>query len=143
MLVASIHDGDFLDCTASLPQCILPTSLPLLRESTKFAPATTTVLTRSSISKLSDSEQAQLSATLRLNYSEADAPTVESAIDLTDGGHVNQLVFHELETGRALVIYEHRAGDTSVGAVFERDALTIQAEISDGAFQACQLFAQH
>jgi hypothetical protein len=139
MIVASIHDGDFLDCTAQLAQCILPTSLPLLRESTKFATGSSAVLTRSSIPELSSSEQTQLLATLRLNYSETVAPTLESAIDFADGGQVNQIFFHELETGRELIVYEHGAGDTSVGAVFEGDDPTVQAEISDGTFEACQL----
>ena len=138
-IVASIHDGDFLGCTAAEAQCILPRTLALLRESTKFAAGTSAVLTRDDLPELSDHERAQLLAALRVSYGEVDAPTLEHAIELADGGQVNQLLFQELATGRELVVYEHGAGDTSVGAVFERDDPTLRAEISDGAFEECQL----
>jgi hypothetical protein len=138
-IAARIHDGDYLDCTAYAQPCLLPDSLVDLRESEAFEASTSSVLTRTSVALLSLVERAQLLATLRVNYSEVDAPTLESAIEQTDGASVHQLYLRQLELGRELVIYEYRAGDTSVGAVFERADEEMRAVISDGAFEDCRI----
>jgi hypothetical protein len=141
-LAASIHDGDILHCTALVPECLLPATFPELRESDAFETLAITALNAQSLPELPEMDRAQLLAALRVNYSEADAPTLEVAIALADRGEVTRLALRHRESRRELVIYEHGAGDTSVGAVFERADTTIRAVISDGSFEQCRLPAR-
>lgn len=99
-LAASIHDGDFLNCTAHVAACILPPTFPELRASEAFELAATHVLTVASLPQLSALERDQLLVTLRLNYSEEAAPTLEDAVGMADRAQVNQLLVRDRASTR-------------------------------------------
>jgi hypothetical protein len=139
-IAASIHDGDFLNCTALQRECLLPTTYANLRADRTFRTEEHALLESGALSRLTPAQRTQLLATLRINYLEADAPTLEDALGLADGGTVQMLRVRHVEHGLPLVVYEHGAGDTSVGAVFVGDEPGIRAVISDGSFERCSLF---
>jgi hypothetical protein len=138
-IVASIHDGDFLGCSVQPGRCLFGPTFRDLAESGAFELRRTLVIRKANLAMLSSAETAQLHETLRQTYgNELDLP---SALASADRGEVNQFTFRVVATGATIVAYEHGAGDTSVGALFDGESTTAVAVISDGAIEQCRLFA--
>lgn len=140
-IVTSIHDGDFLMCTVHPEQCALGHTFGELRDGVGFDLTSSRVLGAASLPTLENWEREQLLRTLREVYFD-DSLELEAGVGLVDRGEIGQLRFIELATGRSLTVYEFGAGDTSVGAVFEGEALEFSAVISDGWLEQCAFFGE-
>ena len=140
-IVASIHDGDLLNCTTAPATCVLPETYGDLRADPAFTAGTTRVITAAE--QVSGAEAAQVLAALASVYEPiygAPITSLAEALTYPDGGQVNLTAFTHVG-GTALTAVEFGAGDTSVGLVFYGATTETAAVINDFALERCTFFA--
>ena len=137
-MVTNIHDGDLERCTVSAETCLLSDDWSAMRMDPAFTRISTRVIT--SPSQLDTIETAQALDTFARSY-RPDAPTVAEGLAMADGNQLNIVRFRHDATGTRVDVFEHGAGDTSVGVIFYAGQLRHAGTIDDLAIENCTLFA--
>jgi hypothetical protein len=136
-LVASIHDGDLLGCTALPETCVLGQTFHDLRNDPAFSAVSSRKVT--SPGHVVGVEAEQLVIAVR--EVRPEVTTVAQALAVVQDGEVNVEGYYHTATDRELVAFEYGAGDNSYGAVFFKSSLVPAAAINDGDFYGCAFFA--
>lgn len=136
-VAAQASAGRWLQCRVPVARCLLGQRYQELRVDPRFDVVSSAVVALQSASTLSEIDQAQLLAAVRVAYE--DVTDLAEALESVDANQVNRLVLSQTATGRRLVVYEYGAGDNSYGGAFLEDARSPIARIEDGAFQVCTL----
>jgi subtilisin-like proprotein convertase family protein len=137
VLVARIHDGDVLDCTAVAETCLLGQTFHDLRNDPAFSAVSSRQVT--SPGHVVGVEAEQL--VIAVHEVRPEVTTVAEALAVVQDREVNVEGYYHAATDRELVAFEYGAGDNSYGAVFFKDSLVPAAAINDGDFYGCSFFA--
>jgi hypothetical protein len=137
-MVTNIHDGDLERCTVKAETCLLSDDWSAMRMDAAFTRTSSRVITAPS--QLSTTETAQALATFARSY-RPDEPTVAEGLAMADGNALNIVKFRHDATSTLVDVFEHGAGDTSVGVIFYAGQLRQAATIDDLAIGNCTLFA--
>jgi hypothetical protein len=141
-------EGEFmlrLGCTGAgcqLDQCLFGDSFYELRQRTRGAVTTYKQGELTLTSPLSASEQAQVIAAVQVSAIGDQVTTLDEAFANVDGGEINQFSVYDSLAGRSFLAFEYGAGDSSYGALFERDQPARVAEIGDGEIRECTALAR-
>jgi hypothetical protein len=136
-MVTNIHDGDLERCTVAAETCLLSDDWSAMRVDPAFTRTSTRVVT--AVSQLNTLEKSQALATFKHSYG-ADITTVADGLAMADGNQLNVVSFTHT-SGAQVTVFEHGAGDTSVGVIFYKSELRQAGTIDDLAIGNCTLFA--
>jgi hypothetical protein len=137
-LATNIHDGDLEHCTTKAETCLLSDDWAAMRMDGAWTRTSSRVITAAS--QLSALEQQQALATFEHTYG-GDIATVADGLAMADGNQLNLVAFTHAATNARVTVFEHGAGDTSVGVIFYAGQLRRAATIDDLAIGNCTLFA--
>ena len=137
-MVTNIHDGDLERCTVSAETCLLSDDWSAMRMDSAFTRTSTRMITAAN--QLSATETAQALDTFAHSYY-PDHPSVAEGLSFADGNVLNIVKFRHNATGTLVDVFEHGAGDTSVGVIFYAGQARRAATIDDLAIGNCTLFA--
>ncbi|HEY5951596.1 MAG TPA: DVUA0089 family protein [Kofleriaceae bacterium] len=135
-MVTNIHDGDLEHCTVKAETCLLSDDWSAMRMDPAFTRTSTRVITAAS--QLTALEQTQALDTFKRSY--PDVTSVSEGLALADGNQL-EIVSFTHTSGAHVTVFEHGAGDTSVGVIFYAGELRHAATIDDLAIGNCTLFA--
>ena len=135
-MVSRIHDGDLELCTVQNETCLLSEDWSAMRSDPAFTRTSTRVITAAS--QLSSTESAQALATFKRSY---DVTSVADGLALADGNQLNIVAFTHAASGTRVEVFEHGAGDTSVGVIFYAGEVRRAGTIDDLFIGNCTLFA--
>ncbi len=138
-MVTNIHDGDLEHCTTKAETCLLSDDWYEMRNDPAFTRTASRVVT--SASQLSALESQQALDTFRRSYY-PDAVSLADGFAMIDGGQLNIASYTHVATGTKLTVFEHGAGDTSVGVIFYAGELRHAGTIDDLFIGNCTLFAR-
>ncbi len=136
-LVASIRDGDLEACRVAAETCHLGETYGATRADPAFGVDTDRYITAAS--QLDGREVAQAVAAFRATYD--DVTSFAAGLQLVDDGSLRFTTLYHTPTNTELVAVEFGVGDTSVGLLFYGSSLQVAGRISDGAIEACAMFA--
>ncbi len=134
-VVAAIHDGDLVACTARPATCRLGTTFRGLSDGRSFEVVTSLSITATTT--LTTAQRSQVLAAVRVVY--PTSRDVPSALAAVDGGVVNRLELRERATRTRVVAVEFGAGGNSYGTVFSGSTTRVVARIEDGDLTGCTL----
>ncbi|HEX5058829.1 MAG TPA: hypothetical protein VFV99_05680 [Kofleriaceae bacterium] len=137
-MAARIHDGDLELCTVKNETCLLPEDWSALKTDPAFTRTSTRVITAAS--QLTGIESQQALATFQRTY-DGQVSSVADGLAMADGNELNVVKFTHAATGTQLIVFEHGAGDTSVGVVFYSGELRRAGTIDDLFIGNCTFFA--
>ena len=137
-IVASIHDGDLLDCAVVAETCRIGPTYSDIRNGTDYtANSTRLVTTAAQLDGPGEPDQALRA----IQEAYDDVTTLAQGFAAIDGGQLNVVEYIHHPTNTDLVVYEYGAGDNSYGAVFYYRSMEMAAAINDGDLYGCTLFA--
>jgi len=137
-MVTNIHDGDLEHCAVKRETCLLSEDWSELRSDPAFTRTSTRVITAAS--QLTGIESQQALDTFVHSYG-ADVTSVADGLALADGNQLNVVAFTHVATGTQVTVFEHGAGDTSVGVIYYTGELRRAGTIDDLYIGNCTLFA--
>jgi hypothetical protein len=137
-MVTNIHDGDLENCTVQREVCLLSEDWYEMRMDPAFTRTSTRVITAAS--QLSAVESAQALDTFKHTYGD-DVSSVTEGLSNADGNELNIVAFTHAATGTQVTVFEHGAGDTSVGVIFYAGEVRRAGTIDDLYIGNCTLFA--
>ncbi|MDQ3371063.1 MAG: hypothetical protein M3680_37065 [Myxococcota bacterium] len=146
--LAAADEGEFmvrLGCTGPGCQpdsCLFGDSFYELRQPTRGALTTYKQGELTIGSPLSATEQAQIIAAVQVSAVGEDVTTLAEAFAAVDGQEINHFAIYDSLAGRSFLAFEYGAGDSSYGALFQRDEPARVAEIGDGEIRACTVAAR-
>jgi hypothetical protein len=138
-MAARIHDGDLELCTVHNETCLLSDDWSALKTDPAFTKTSSRVITNAS--QLTGIEAQQALATFQRTY-DGQVQTVADGLAWADNQELNVVTFTHNATGTQVVVFEHGAGDTSVGVIFFAGELRRAGTIDDLAIGNCTLFAR-
>ncbi len=136
-MVTNIHDGDLEHCTVQAETCILSEDWSAMRMDPAWTRTSTRVVTAES--QLGTLEKQQALATFKHTYGN-DIATVADGLAMADGNELDVAAFTHAASGSQVTVFEHGAGDTSVGVIFYKGELRQAATIDDLYIGNCTLF---
>jgi hypothetical protein len=137
-MVTNIHDGDLERCIVKEETCLLSEDWSAMRMDPAFTRTSTRVI--SSASQLSALESQQALDTFKHSYGN-DVSSVAEGLSFADGNVLDIVRFTHAATGTQLSVFEHGAGDTSVGVIYYQGELRRAGTIDDLYIGNCTFFA--
>jgi hypothetical protein len=137
-MVTNIHDGDLERCTVKQETCLLSDDWSAMRMDPAFTRISTRMITAPN--QLSSAETAQALDTFAHSYF-PDQPSVAEGLSFADGNVLDIVKFRHDATGTLVDVFEHGAGDTSVGVIYYAGQVRRAGTIDDLAIGNCTLFA--
>ena len=138
-MVTNIHDGDLERCTVKREVCLLSEDWSAMRMDSAFTRTSTRLITAAN--QLTGIESQQALDTFVHSYG-GDIATVADGLAMADGNLLNLVDFRHVSTGAHVTVFEHGAGDTSVGVIYYTGELRRAATIDDLYIGNCTFFAR-
>lgn len=132
-LVASIHDGDLIPCSARAQVCALGPDWGATRADADFLRTGTRSVTTAGQLTGADADAAL--AAIRVAYD--DASSLADGLTRVDGGTLEVIDLTHAPTGTAIRAFSYGAGDNSYGALFRAGTTERLASIVDLTYYDC------